>query len=116
MTWAACVGWFPHACVTSQERGGSRLPREKREAWRRGSFTEWGRVAVFKASTPHDHAVGRGHFTRPLRSARSPRILHALGVVSGGDGKPGRRWLGQRVGLDSLRLWWLDWPSGAAEP
>ena len=116
MTWAACVGQFPHACVTSQERGTSCFPRKKREAWKRGSFTERGRGAVFKASTPHDHGVGRGRFTRPLGSARPPRILHAPGMASGGGGKPGRRWLGQWVGPDSLRLWWLDWPSGAAEP
>ena len=72
--------------------------------------------AVFKASTPHDHGVGRGRFARPLGSARPPRVLHALGVASGAGEKPGRRWLGQRVGPDSMRLWWLDWPSGAAEP
>ena len=52
---------------------------------------------VLKAPAPHDHGVGRGHFARPLGSARSPRVLHAPGVASGGGGKPGRRWLGQRV-------------------
>ena len=82
--------------------GSARLPHERREAWRRGLFTARGRVAVFKASTPHDHGVGRGRFTRPLGSARPPRVLHAPGVASGGGGKPGRRWLGQRVGPDSL--------------
>ena len=116
MTWAACVGRFLHACVTSWLRGGLRLPHKKREAWRRGSFTVWGRVAVFKASTPHDHGVGRGRLTRPLGSERLPRVSHALGVENGGGGKPGRRWLGQRVGPGSLRLPCLDWPSGAAEP
>ena len=93
-----------------------RLPHKWREAWRRGPFTERGRGVVFKASTPHDHGVGRGRFTRPLSSARPPRVSHALGVANGGGGKPGRHWLGQRVGPGSLRLPCLDWPSGAAEP
>src|SRR3954463_9450389 len=96
--------------------GSTRLPRKRREAGRRDSFTEWGRGAVFKASTPHDHGVGRGRLTCPLGSARLPRVSHALGVANGGGGKPGRRWLGQRVGPGSLRLLCLDWPSGAAEP
>ena len=89
---------------------------KKREAWRRGLFTERGRGAVFKLSTPHDHGVGRGRFTRPLSSVRLPRVFHAPGVANGGGGKPGRRWLGRRVGPGSLRLPYLDWPSGAAEP
>src|SRR3954471_10144185 len=96
--------------------GGLRLTHKWREAWRRGPFTERGRGMVFKASTPHDHGVGRGRFTRRLGPARLPRSSHALGVANGGGGKPGRRGLGRRVGPSSLRLPRLDWLSGAAEP
>src|SRR4051812_33204017 len=96
--------------------GGSRLPHKRREAWRHGPFTEWGRGMVFKASTPHDHGVGRGRLTRRLGPARLPRGSHALGVATGKGGKPGRRGLGQRVGPSSRRLLRLDWRSGAAEP
>ena len=71
--------------------GGLRLPHKRREAWRRDPFTERGRGVVFKASTPHDHGVGRGRLTRPLSSARLPRVLV---VENGGGKKPGRRWLG----------------------
>ena len=60
--------------------------------------------------------MGSGRLTRPLGSARPPRVSHAPGVANGGGGKPGRRWLGRRVGPGSLRLPYLDWPSGAAEP
>ena len=70
MTWAACVGLssvrMRHVVVKG---GGSRLPYKWREAWRHGPFTERGRGAVFKASTPHDHGVGSGRLTRPLGSA-----------------------------------------------
>ena len=104
-----------HASCRSKG-GGLRLPHKRREAWRRDPFTEQGRGVVFKASTPHDHRVGSGHLTRPLGSACSPRVSHAPGVANGGGGKPGRRWLGQRVGPDSLRPRWPDWSSGAAEP
>ena len=48
----------------------------------RGLFTERGQGVVFKASTPHDHGVGRGRLTRPLSSARSRRVSHALGVAT----------------------------------
>ena len=60
--------------------------------------------------------MGSGRLTRPLGSAHPPRVSHAPGVANGGGGKPGRRWLGQRVGPGSLRLPCLDWPSGAAKP
>ena len=96
--------------------GGLRLPHKRREAWRRGPFTERGRGMVFKASTPHDHRVGSGHLTHRLGPARLPCGSHALGVVNGGGGKPGRRGLGRRVDPSSLRLPRLDWLSGAAEP
>ena len=96
--------------------GGSRLPHKRREAWRRDPFTERGRGVVFKASTPHNHGVGRGRLTRCLGPARLPHGSHALGVVNGGGGKPGRRGLGWWVGPSSLRLPRLDWLSGAAEP
>src|SRR4051812_36220928 len=96
--------------------GGSRLPHKRREAWRHGPFTEWGRGMVFEASTPHDHGVGRGRLTRRLGPARLPRGSHALEVANGGGGKPGRRGLRQRAGPRSLRLSRLDWLSGAAEP
>ena len=96
--------------------GGSRPPHKWREAWRRNPFIERGRGVVFKASTPHDHGVGRGRLTRRLGPACLPRGSHALGVANGGGGKPGRRGLGRWVGPSSLRLPRLDWLSGAAEP
>jgi hypothetical protein len=71
--------------------GGSRLPHKKREMQRRGPFTEWIRVAVFKASAPYDHGAQNGRLTCPSVSIRSPRVLHAIKVAGGGGGKPGRR-------------------------
>ena len=87
---------------------------------RRGLFTARGRVAVFKASTPHDHGVGRGRFACPLSSARPLCVLHAPGVASGGGGKPGHRWLGQRVGRSRfpapLVSGLVEWGSRAPTP
>ena len=40
--------------------GGSRLRHKRREAWRRGPFTERGRGVVFKAPTPHPVIMGSG--------------------------------------------------------
>src|SRR3954466_6775817 len=62
--------------------GGLRLLHKWGETWRRGSFTERGRGAVFEASAPHDHGVGRGRLTRRLGSARLPRGSHALEVAT----------------------------------
>ena len=67
-------------------------------------------------TNPHPVIVGSGRLTHPLSSARPPRVSHAPGVANGGGGKPCRRWLGRRVGPGSLRLPYLDRPSGAAEP
>src|SRR3954471_16843040 len=66
--------------------GGSRLPHNRREAWRCGPFNERGRGVVLKASTPHDHGVGRGRLTHCLGPARPPRGSQALGVANGGGG------------------------------
>src|SRR3954470_5584638 len=53
-------GAEPRMHASCRSKGdGSRLPHKRREAWRRGSFTRRGRCAVFEASTPHDHGVGR---------------------------------------------------------
>lgn len=109
------VGSRRHASRRSKG-GSSRLPHKRREVWRRGPFTEWGRGTLLEASTPHDHGVGRCRLTRPLGFERLPRVSHALGVANGGGGKLGCRWMGQRVGPGSLRLPCLDWPSGAAKP
>src|SRR3954466_14177149 len=96
--------------------GGLRLLHKWGETWRRGSVNERGRGAVFGASAPHDHGVGRGRPTRRLGSARLPRGLHAFGVAVVEAGS--RAVLGRGSGSAPSRMLFLrlDWLSRAAEP